>query len=754
MTSFEHSPLKIGGLGRAAIDIIVTVPTETAVDLLSHFGFGTTNVHLVEDKQPLLELAQELERHGPTTVCPGDPVSNTLHMMGICQQSRATPLALHWFGTVGPKNHEFRYSIDPVDSLRRVSVTPHCIAYDPRDNLALCVVAKETNRVLTILAQSNPGVLRQINHFPHMDVFVVLLLDLLRAETALLEHILQSGAYAVILGDTVGNDQQSREQLSKLASSGKLKWILGRFEEVQKLALVDSGSVAPGFQDVEIVGTQGASPVVIWDPAARALISLEVPPAINADGNELGAGDAYAGGYLHKRLLQNPIADSHFFAVTCAQRVLQIDCARVQPQNDFNVVFGSTIDRTSTSQTEATLFERVRIAPGLTLVSPGQKGVDQIGIRAATKLGLPCFCILPQGRRTEKLTEHNTDYFGDAYIKELDSLSYRYRTWAAVFLADGTLLLDFYGGEGSAATRDACHVLGRPLLDATSLNENDLLATVGDWVDRHAIRVLNIAGTRASLLKREQSERTELQTFRLLRFLAFRGAALPVVHRDALLAVPETEPLRIGVPNSAGQRTLFETFLREAYGVTPTISRRLFLKAEKPALEVVFARPRDLPTMLHEQAIDLALCGSDVLYEEDAAFEVLLDTGLFQCFIVLLGTHDQREVEKNTSVPLRIGSQYPRLASHLLSRTNMQASLRAINGTAEAWIKVGLLDAAIDTWQTGASADANSLCLYKIFMNTSLVVGTSPSATKAYDGRKQRFLNEFGSWLAGQHSLS
>jgi ATP phosphoribosyltransferase len=756
MNTLEHSRIKIGGLGRAAIDITITVPSQIALKVLLQYGFRNSGVQITNEKRILLKIAQELAKHGSSIVAPGDPVSNTLHMMGLCQQSRAFPFALHWFGTIGPKDHEFKYSLDPVDSLRRVSVLPHCIAYEEQDNLAVCIISKETKRVITIIAQSNQGVMSNLYGLPVMDVMVVLLLDLLKASTSLLEYIWQSGGYALIVGDTVSDDEKSHELLTELAGSGKLKWVIGRFEEFEKLALVQGDKVHPTYQHVELIGTQGSAPVKIWDPELKKLVSFDVP-AVVVEGNEIGAGDAYAGGYLHSRSSQNSIADSHLFATACANLVLQADCARARPEDDLNVVFGRLIDRTSQSQHEGALFERIRISPGFTLASSGQKGVDQIGILAATKLGLPCFCLLPQGCRTETLKDQEIDDFGDSYIMELKSPSYRYRTWVTVFLADGTLLWDFYGGEGSASTRDACYALGRPFLDMTSLNGNDALATVAQWIDRHGIRVINIAGTRRSRLTTNQCALAELQTLHLLKFLAYHRArsvfSFTTLGVDDSIKISNTQPsdpLRIGVANSTGQRALFESFLQETYGISPVSSRNLFVRSETSSLEVVFARSRDLPIMLHDKAIDLALCGSDLLYEEGGPFEVILDTGLFRCFIVLVGKDNKREFE-NKRVPLRVGSQYPRLASQLLSRITMQTSLRVIHGTAEAWLNIGLLDAAIDTWQTGSSADANNLHLYQIFENTSLVVGTSPSETKTYDGRKCRFLRDLSLWLAGKN---
>lgn len=762
----EQSCIKVGGLGRAALDYIITVPTEVAQEVLLRYRFYPSGVQFIEDKGVLLRVGRELEKYGQSILAPGDPVSNTLHTIGICQESRAAPLSLHWFGIAGPQDHEFKYSTDPADSLRRVSVIPYHIASERQDNLAICIVSKETKQVIAILAPGHQEVFINLDDLPSMDVFVVLMHDLLSANEALLKYIRRSEALALIVGDSVNVDESSFKLLTELAAAGKLKWILGRFEELTRLSLLESSTVHPAFQGVEVIGTQGSSPVIIWEPLQRQFVSLDVPGEVVVKGNELGAGDAYAGGYLYSRILSHPVDRSHLVAAACAKRVLEVNTARVEPENDLNVVFGHQIDRASRSHVEGHLYDRIRIAPGVTLVSCGQTGVDQIGIYAATQLGLPSFCLLPQGRRTE-VSEglfQGVDDFGDSYIKELESDSYRYRTWTTAFLADGTLIWDFYGGEGCAATRDACRALGRPFLDLASFDANYILTTVGPWVDRHGIRVINIAGSSGSRLTSEQRAHVESQTFHLLKFLAYRRAQSRHLANESIVGESRlggtgtdegpgsvnTEPhnsLRIGVSNAASQRALFEKFLGEVFGLLPFDSRQLVGRWENPALEVIFARPRDLPAMLQEGAIDLALCGSDLLHEAQFAAAVLLETGLSPCFVVLVGKDDKHEVENNGTA-LRVGSQYPSLASRLLSSTKPEASVRAIHGTAEAWINAGLVDAAIDTWGTGATADANNLHLHQIILETSLVLASLPAETGVYDERIRSFVNKLGVWLA------
>jgi len=149
---------------------------------------------------------------------------------------------------------------------------------------------------------------------------------------------------------------------------------------------------------------------------------------------------------------------------------------------------------------EQALRGLVRAAPGLTVLTGGQTGVDSYAALAALQAGLTVHLVLPAGYRQEDgpLTPARRRRFAGAILHELPSASFRYRTWTCAYLADAVLLLDPAGGSGCRETVRAATHLGRPLL--TSRSGGLTAAQTADWLASAGARVLMVAGCRASVL--------------------------------------------------------------------------------------------------------------------------------------------------------------------------------------------------------------------------------------------------------------
>jgi len=127
------------------------------------------------------------------------------------------------------------------------------------------------------------------------------------------------------------------------------------------------------------------------------------------------------------------------------------------------------------------------------IVSGGQTGVDRAALDVALELGLACGGWCPKGRLAEdgRIPERYP-------LLETPSDDYPQRTEWNVRDSDGTLVL--YRGVlkgGSALTARLAERYGRPCL-ALDLQAAPAAFAIADWISRNRIRVLNVAGPRAS----------------------------------------------------------------------------------------------------------------------------------------------------------------------------------------------------------------------------------------------------------------
>ena len=131
------------------------------------------------------------------------------------------------------------------------------------------------------------------------------------------------------------------------------------------------------------------------------------------------------------------------------------------------------------------------------IVSGGQTGVDRGALDAALGADFPCGGWAPGDRMAEDGT------IPDRYpLTVLPNGNYRQRTRLNVVDSDGTAILynDTLTG-GTRLTRELCELLNRPYWLINAAKTPDPIAAAEGlvrFIEENAIKVLNVAGPRAS----------------------------------------------------------------------------------------------------------------------------------------------------------------------------------------------------------------------------------------------------------------
>ena len=130
------------------------------------------------------------------------------------------------------------------------------------------------------------------------------------------------------------------------------------------------------------------------------------------------------------------------------------------------------------------------------IVSGGQTGVDRGALEAALAEGFPCGGWCPQGRAAE-----DGEIPARYPVSELTGAGYAERTLQNVIDSDGTAILYTCALEGGTRrTAEHCIERSKPhvVIDAGATFPHDAARAIADFVARHGVRVLNVAGPRAS----------------------------------------------------------------------------------------------------------------------------------------------------------------------------------------------------------------------------------------------------------------
>jgi hypothetical protein len=135
------------------------------------------------------------------------------------------------------------------------------------------------------------------------------------------------------------------------------------------------------------------------------------------------------------------------------------------------------------------------ILPTLKIISGGQTGADRAALDWAIKNGIPHGGWCPKGRRAE---EGPIDARYD--LAETLSADYLQRTEWNVRDSDGTVifsLADWLTG-GSFKTLEFAIKHQKPHLHLSAANKDNAASELKKWIQQNNIRVLNVAGPRAS----------------------------------------------------------------------------------------------------------------------------------------------------------------------------------------------------------------------------------------------------------------
>lgn len=125
------------------------------------------------------------------------------------------------------------------------------------------------------------------------------------------------------------------------------------------------------------------------------------------------------------------------------------------------------------------------------VISGGQTGIDQLGLRVASELGIQTGGTAPKGFRTEIGPDPSLRKYG---LVEDGTPNYTSRTSKNIVDADATVIFGDINSPGSRVTIRACFNLGKPYLC------NPTMPQFVAWLCQHQVQVLNVAGNRASKL--------------------------------------------------------------------------------------------------------------------------------------------------------------------------------------------------------------------------------------------------------------
>jgi len=152
------------------------------------------------------------------------------------------------------------------------------------------------------------------------------------------------------------------------------------------------------------------------------------------------------------------------------------------------------------------------------------------------------------------------------------------------------------------------------------------------------------------------------------------------------------------------------------------------LVIEEGPYRYILAKPMDVPLHVTYGVADLALLGSDVMWEIGAPLIELADTGKGKCRVVIAGPEFLAEKfigHKSELMWLRVATKYPNIADRYFSSRGVQVEIIHMHGSIELAPRLGLSDCIMDIVQTGNTLRANHLKIFETVTPVSLRLAAS-----------------------------
>jgi len=147
--------------------------------------------------------------------------------------------------------------------------------------------------------------------------------------------------------------------------------------------------------------------------------------------------------------------------------------------------------------------------------------------------------------------------------------------------------------------------------------------------------------------------------------------------------------------------------------------RRLITKTLDPHVEILFARPVDIPEYVATGAADLGITGHDMVVERGSEVEELLDLQSGRAKLVLAVREDSTITQVKQLAGLKVATEFPNIACAYFKKHNVDVEIVIVGGACEATPYLGIADAIIDLSSSGTTLKTNRLRVIEEVMVTS-----------------------------------
>ena len=147
--------------------------------------------------------------------------------------------------------------------------------------------------------------------------------------------------------------------------------------------------------------------------------------------------------------------------------------------------------------------------------------------------------------------------------------------------------------------------------------------------------------------------------------------------------------------------------------------RRLITRTLDPLVEILFARPADIPEYVATGAADLGITGRDMVIERGSDVKDLLDLQSGRAKIVCAVREDADIRSVRELEGAKVATEFPAITRDFFKKQGISVNVVLVGGACEATPHLGIADAIVDLSSSGTTLKTNRLRVLADVLETS-----------------------------------
>jgi ATP phosphoribosyltransferase len=181
-----------------------------------------------------------------------------------------------------------------------------------------------------------------------------------------------------------------------------------------------------------------------------------------------------------------------------------------------------------------------------------------------------------------------------------------------------------------------------------------------------------------------------------------------------------SDVVRLAIPNKGRiAAPVMDLVEKSGFHLPDMGERRLITRTLDPHVEILFARPVDIPEYVATGAADIGITGLDMVVERESDVEDLLDLQSGKAKLVLAVHEDSAVTSAHQLAGMKVATEFPHITKKYFEKKGVNVTIVLVGGACEATPHLGIADAIVDLSSSGTTLKTNRLRVLDEVLETS-----------------------------------